>query len=523
MLPALDFLTASAGAGKTGAGAGSSAQKGTGPVGVFGALVADFAGEGATSNDAPADADTPAGDLVFLPNPPDPTPHPVRLDPGSGRTAFLADAELGDQMTAPEGDGVTARGTRPEVKVRTPGQVGIEAASAPDADIDIDINFTRAAFAAANQTPARDLDTTPLDPSADRTRRVPPLAASAKSALPSSDLSLEPETDSPDAGSAEASDSAAVEPVPSRAGGWMSRLQDAARAFQASRPAQDGQASEASAARTQAAADATASVRVADPAHAVDTARAAAAAEFDTARRPAGRGAEATDRDALTDAAGARRHQAAQTFKAVSQDAAETDTASGDTAPSGFWVPHDSSKRAGQETPGQPMSRTMSADSAAGQAPVFRAMAAARAVPAPPTGTTASAELEGAAATNSASIVRSMRLLTAEGGGDATINIEPNHFGDLKISLRVRNGQVEAQLQAESPAVRDWLQANQGVLRQALADQGLSLDRMEVIERAPEAYEPEHDPSSDRESSSREEGRPKRRRLPDNATFEVVA
>ena len=41
------------------------------------------------------------------------------------------------------------------------------------------------------------------------------------------------------------------------------------------------------------------------------------------------------------------------------------------------------------------------------------------------------------------------------------ITLEPQHFGELTVSLRVRWGQVVARLQADTPVIREWLQANQ--------------------------------------------------------------
>ena len=82
---------------------------------------------------------------------------------------------------------------------------------------------------------------------------------------------------------------------------------------------------------------------------------------------------------------------------------------------------------------------------------------------------------------------------------------------------------VEAQLRAESAIVRDWLQANHVLLRQALSDHGLTLDRIEISESASKPHEYEQERESPQEESTPEEHRPRRRRLPDNATFEVVA
>jgi hypothetical protein len=43
---------------------------------------------------------------------------------------------------------------------------------------------------------------------------------------------------------------------------------------------------------------------------------------------------------------------------------------------------------------------------------------------------------------------------------------------------------VIAEMEASSPVVREWLQSNQGALRQQLAEQSLTLNRLEVREPA---------------------------------------
>jgi hypothetical protein len=118
-------------------------------------------------------------------------------------------------------------------------------------------------------------------------------------------------------------------------------------------------------------------------------------------------------------------------------------------------------------------------------------------------------------------IVQSMRLQWANGVGEARIALEPNHFGEVSVSLRVEQGQVFARVQAELPAVREWLQTNLGWLRQSLTDQGLTLGRIEVTEPAAESN---HDDrrQQPREGKEQPPSRKARQLLP-GETFEVVA
>jgi flagellar hook-length control protein FliK len=118
-------------------------------------------------------------------------------------------------------------------------------------------------------------------------------------------------------------------------------------------------------------------------------------------------------------------------------------------------------------------------------------------------------------------IVQAMRLQWTEGAGEARIRLEPDQFGELTISLRVERGQVVAHVESDTAVVREWLQSNQSSLRHSLAEQNLTLDRLEVVE-------PRESRDADRRNGGRPNGgdeppprRPRPR--PVDRTFEVVA
>jgi len=126
--------------------------------------------------------------------------------------------------------------------------------------------------------------------------------------------------------------------------------------------------------------------------------------------------------------------------------------------------------------------------------------------------------------TTAAQIVQTLRITVMGNGGEATITLDPNQFGELRVSIRVEQGQVVARMEADSPVVREWLQANHNLLRQQLGDQNLTLNRLEIHEPS----EPNSTPRERRESTddqASQDGRPQRRRRePDaNERFEVVA
>jgi flagellar hook-length control protein FliK len=121
-----------------------------------------------------------------------------------------------------------------------------------------------------------------------------------------------------------------------------------------------------------------------------------------------------------------------------------------------------------------------------------------------------------------AQLVQSIRMLSREGVGDAQIRLQPEHFGEVSIAIRVEDGQVSARLQAESPAVRDWLQSNQQWLRHNLAEQHLTLDRLEVSDVPSEPRQSDRRGTDER---APQDQRPPRRPRSNDTTqrFEVVA
>jgi flagellar hook-length control protein FliK len=84
---------------------------------------------------------------------------------------------------------------------------------------------------------------------------------------------------------------------------------------------------------------------------------------------------------------------------------------------------------------------------------------------------------------NAGRLIESMRVQYRQGVPEATVRLNPEHLGEVTISIRVDKGVVSATVHAETPAVQQWLEAQEEKLRSGLADQGLSLDRFTVRER----------------------------------------
>jgi flagellar hook-length control protein FliK len=118
-----------------------------------------------------------------------------------------------------------------------------------------------------------------------------------------------------------------------------------------------------------------------------------------------------------------------------------------------------------------------------------------------------------------------MRLQTLDGGGIAEIRLQPEQFGNLTISLHVSDGQVSARLQADSPAARDWLQANADTLRHGLSTHNLTLDRLEIAEPPSNSSPSDRRGTGDRAFRDQPPPRRQPRRAPSGAgeTFELIA
>jgi flagellar hook-length control protein FliK len=145
--------------------------------------------------------------------------------------------------------------------------------------------------------------------------------------------------------------------------------------------------------------------------------------------------------------------------------------------------------------------------------------ASALSTPPPPVGSPVS--LSGDPAQVVDRMVQSVRLQWAQGIGQAQVQLTPEYLGGLTVSLKVQADSVSASVSASTPAVREWLVANEGLLRQGLSAQGLRLDRLDIVEAKQEA--PNRQSASDGRHSAPDQ-RPPRRGKPSGTepAFEVL-
>lgn len=122
-------------------------------------------------------------------------------------------------------------------------------------------------------------------------------------------------------------------------------------------------------------------------------------------------------------------------------------------------------------------------------------------------------------------IVQSLRLQATAGGGEARVQLRPEYLGELTIRVVVEGGAVTARLEAEVPAVREWIERHEVSLRQALGEHGLTLDELSVSDRGGSdgaLDDAERDDTAERESPQHHR-RARRRADDDEPRFEVTA
>ena len=118
-------------------------------------------------------------------------------------------------------------------------------------------------------------------------------------------------------------------------------------------------------------------------------------------------------------------------------------------------------------------------------------------------------------------IVSAMQLQWKDGIGDARIRLLPDYLGELSIAIHVEHGSVMAALEASTPAVRQWLESHEPMLRQALAEQGLHLDRLIVSDEPQEAL-PQRERRRERGEEQPPKSQSRHRQADEDKTFEVI-
>jgi flagellar hook-length control protein FliK len=121
-------------------------------------------------------------------------------------------------------------------------------------------------------------------------------------------------------------------------------------------------------------------------------------------------------------------------------------------------------------------------------------------------------------------VIRSMRLQWNGSVGEAQLRLQPEHLGQVLVSVRVDQGAVSATLQADSASAQQWIQTHQQELRQALQEQGLRVTEFTVTTNPDDrqrqnASQQQDQPRDQQQSNTRSRGD----RQPSNGrTFEIL-
>ncbi len=115
-------------------------------------------------------------------------------------------------------------------------------------------------------------------------------------------------------------------------------------------------------------------------------------------------------------------------------------------------------------------------------------------------------------------VVQAIRLQWAERSGEAHVRLQPGFLGGMTVGIQVDGGSVVASLNASAAEVREWMRTNEPALRQALADQGLTLERLVIADEERASTDDEPREQQDRQ----DEPRHRPRRSSTQNTFELV-
>ena len=81
-------------------------------------------------------------------------------------------------------------------------------------------------------------------------------------------------------------------------------------------------------------------------------------------------------------------------------------------------------------------------------------------------------------------IVRQTRLLTRpDGASELTLNLQPSELGSVVVRLTLKGGHLDGHLQVDNQSARESLESVLPRVKQALAGEGIDLDRLEVAVR----------------------------------------
>ncbi|MGX6441661.1 flagellar hook-length control protein FliK [Neobacillus sp. K501] len=83
-----------------------------------------------------------------------------------------------------------------------------------------------------------------------------------------------------------------------------------------------------------------------------------------------------------------------------------------------------------------------------------------------------------------------MRIFHNQNGStEAKFLLSPDHLGQIEVKLTVQNGEVSAQILADTNVAKEALEAQLQQLKQALTQQGLTVQKLDVVQQTPQSFD----------------------------------
>lgn len=85
---------------------------------------------------------------------------------------------------------------------------------------------------------------------------------------------------------------------------------------------------------------------------------------------------------------------------------------------------------------------------------------------------------------------RYMRIFHNQNGStEAKFLLSPDHLGQIEVKLTVQNGEVSAQILADTNVAKEALEAQLQQLKHALTQQGLTVQKLDVVQQTPQSFD----------------------------------
>lgn len=83
-------------------------------------------------------------------------------------------------------------------------------------------------------------------------------------------------------------------------------------------------------------------------------------------------------------------------------------------------------------------------------------------------------------------------------GGSVVLKLEPESLGQLRITVSMRNGVVNAKIEAGTSEAAELLKTHQSALRESMHEKGMLVERLEIVDASHTAKELAPDLRTDR-------------------------